>query len=248
MSAHKGADKLRTLLYYAPMPPKHGLDRKIEKKHEEIRKWPLLSAVFNEEESVEKEFECERRYLPKRLLSEEDLLKLSQGQSREIEQCYMRAEDSEKTAHTFRLRRTKQDGAEGELYRVAHKNRIPDSEGRREVQVKFPPTDPRTEEFENLWEKHDWNIISKTRYYIPHRLPNGSTCEIHYDIHHDKEGKLGLDGFVRIEVEFKNDADAVYVEGYHGYQSVLPEWIGQDITGDDRYSGKSLVRDGMPQS
>ena len=222
------------------MPPKRGLDKGVEKRHEKIEKWPLLAAVFKEE-GVEKEFECERRYLPKSLLSKEELGTFSQGQSREIEQCYVQAEDAESSRHTFRLRRTVQKSEEGELLRIARKTKVPDSEGKTEVQLKFSPTDSRAEEFERLWKKHEWHAFHKTRYYIQHALPNGHTCEIHYDVHHGGE----LDEFVRIEVEFKNDADAAYAASYHGSQPVLPEWIGQDVTGDKRYSSKSLAKGGL---
>ena len=223
------------------MPPKRGLDRKIEKKPEKIGKWPLLVSVFKEE-GVEREFECERKYVPKRLLSEEELNTFSQGQNREIEQCYVLAEDAEGSQHIFRLRRTVQESEEGELLQIVRKTKVPDSEGKTEIQLKFPPTDSRALEFERLWKKHEWHAFRKTRYYIQHILPNGHTCEIHYDIHH----KGALEGRVRIEVEFTSDADAIYVHGYHGVQPVLPEWIGQDVTGDERYSGKSIARRGLP--
>lgn len=205
--------------------------------------YPLAQAVLKgevSEEGVEAEFECEFRYLPKQELSLEKLQELSGGHKRKIEQCYIKTD-----AGTVRLRKTLHDSEEGEMYRIAHKHRIAESEGKTEYQMKFKPDDPRAREFEELWKRHDWNIVEKTRYYIPWKLPNGNMCEIHYDIHHDLEDEQGLAGFARIEVEFKSDADAAYVRGYHGYQPVLPDWIGQEVTNDKRYNGKTLAKDGL---
>lgn len=227
------------------MPPKHRLER-IGKKEESIKsdEYPLVQAVLggrtnDENIEVHAEFECERKYLPARALSMEELERLSGGHKREIEQCYVKTDQG-----TVRLRKTIHEGEEGELYRVAHKAKIPDSAGKMEYQAKFPPDSTHAQEFNALWEKHSWNIVEKTRYYIPWTLPNGNVCEIHYDIHHAKEGNP-LNGFVRIEVELKSDEDAVYVEGYHGHQSVLPDWIGKDVTADEMYSGKEMAKKGI---
>ncbi|RJR14116.1 hypothetical protein C4585_00780 [Candidatus Parcubacteria bacterium] len=228
------------------MPPKSGIE-KIQKKKEKIPlkidEYPLVQAILlgkTGENGVEAEFECERKYLPSRELSVEELEKLSGAHKRMIEQCYLKTD-----AGTVRLRKTKHESEEGELYRIAHKAKIADSEGKTEYQIKFPPNDARAQEFEKLWEKHDWNTVKKLRYYIPWKLPNGNMCEIHYDIHIDPENKLALDGFVRIEVEFKTDADALYAAGLHGNFAMLPDWVGQDVTHDERYGGKEIAKKGV---
>ena len=148
----------------------------------------------------------------------------------------------------MRLRTTFQDGEKGEglLYRVARKLEIGGSRAKVEKQIKFPPHDPDAKDFAYLWKRYikKSEVISKTRYYIHHQLPNGNMCEIHYDIHH---GKFG--GFVRIEVEFKGttaDSDHQYVLD-NGSETCFSDWVGVDVSDDKRYGGKMLAKLGVPE-
>lgn len=209
-----------------------------------IADFPLLVGVYYGISDVDQEYEVERRYTWKRLLTESELAKYA---SVHIEQMYIRGEDKTEDRHSFRLRRTWKEDESQRRLSVEHKRRGGETTGRLEYKREFSENDPMhsgmREEFERLWEHPRWESFRKTRYYIPWQLPNGNMCEIHYDVH---EGGR-LDGFVRIEVEFKNDADEVYVHGYHGYQDVLPEWVGADVTEDKRYGSKSLAKNGIPK-
>ena len=223
----------------------------LEKQKEhvvEIERFPVLQALFEGGKAVEKEYEVERRYVPKRPMSADELAKLS-FLTRQIEQVYVRAVHNNGEKETVRLRRTMPE-KEGVLHRIAHKRRTENPAGRKEDQIYFPPEDARNQEFEELWDKHAWHTMSKIRYYIAHTIPRTRPdgvrddihCTIHYDVHTDKR----LRGLARIEVEFKNDDDEGYVRDLHGYQHVLPDWVGSDVTGDLAYGSKSLARYGAP--
>ncbi len=210
----------------------------------EIAKSRLLTELFSMQKGAEgHEYEVERRYKPKRLLSREELMQFSNGRHRKIEQCYVFVSDAQNQKKTVRLRRTSPE-PEGELLRIAHKAKVEHNPAARdEYQIKFSKDDERAAEFETLWKQHTWEVMTKTRFYISYLLPTGRVCEIHYDIH---EGGA-LDGFVRIEVEFKNDADEAVVREWQG-SPVLPDWIREDVTRDKRYGSKALSRDGKPKA
>jgi len=219
----------------------------------EVAKSALLTALFKIPKGAEgHEYEVERRFKPARLLSEEELLLKSKGQFRDIEQAYIFVSTANGKEKTVRLRRTSPE-AEGQLLRIAHKAKTAQNPtGRDEYQIKFPETDAREDEFEKLWKQHTWKTLTKRRFYIDHTIkdcifPDGKKkdiqCEIHYDIHSGGQ----LHGFVRIEVEFKNDEDEAYVRDWKGEESLLPDWVGEDVTGDKRYVSKALCRDGKPE-
>ena len=239
------------------MPPK---GERLERRKEEelhVSDEPLLGVVFEGDET-ETEYELERRYLPDRLLTIEELERLSGGEKRQITQGYISAKDENCKDVSFRLRITAQKGDEGVQYRIARKLKILGSTAKLEKQLRISPGDSHdgghrddsvddADDFSNLWKKHvrKNEVVTKTRYYVHHRLPNGSECEIHYDIHHGD-----MEGFVRIEVEFHgtaNDADAghQYVLD-HRSAKTLPEWIGEDVTDDKRFGGKSLAKNRAP--
>ena len=206
-----------------------------------IDKSPLLRNVYEGKEGVHEEYELERRYLPTRLLSERELAKYKKL---EIEQTYIFAQDVKGKERTFRLRRTWEESGgkhEGLLLRVAHKAKIADSDARNERQQRFSEFSPEADEFRRLWARREWEPLRKRRYYIPLPLPNGSECEIHYDVH----PFWPLEGFVRIEIEFRNAGDERYVRK-NGRDGILPDWIGEDVTKDEHYGGKALAKDGMP--
>ncbi|KQX57612.1 MULTISPECIES: CYTH domain-containing protein [Ensifer] len=70
-------------------------------------------------------------------------------------------------------------------------------------------------------------VIEKRRYRVPHK---GFTWEV------DVYGGA-LKGLVVAEVEMKRETD----------MPALPDWVGQEITGDRRYSNQSLATEGLTE-
>lgn len=85
------------------------------------------------------------------------------------------------------------------------------------------------EQFDNLWKKVEGNTIEKTRYIIP--LGDGLNAEL--DIY-----KGFLEGFMNVEVEFSSTAGAIMFDS--------PDWFGQEVTQNPRYSNSSLSKYGRP--
>jgi CYTH domain-containing protein len=82
--------------------------------------------------------------------------------------------------------------------------------------------------FATLWGLAAGRRIDKTR----HRLPVGDhTAEV--DVYSGE-----LDGLVVAEVEFGSRQDAAAFTG--------PEWFGDELTGDPRWSNAALATDGRP--
>ncbi|TCT12150.1 CYTH domain-containing protein [Natranaerovirga pectinivora] len=79
--------------------------------------------------------------------------------------------------------------------------------------------------YSHLKEKIDFNLIEKTRYYIP--FDNGLVGEL--DVF---EGKLK--GLMVIEVEFKSLDEAD--------EFVPPEWFGREVTFEGAFQNNQLVR------
>ena len=67
-------------------------------------------------------------------------------------------------------------------------------------------------------------IQEKTRYYVP-----GQSGIWEIDVYHDV-----LDGIVIAEIELPSESAAVH----------LPDWVGEEITGDPRYSNSNLLAEG----
>ncbi|MBO7336643.1 MAG: CYTH domain-containing protein [Lachnospiraceae bacterium] len=99
---------------------------------------------------------------------------------------------------------------------------IRDSKARVCNEVELPLTKTA---YEHLLEKHDDNIVTKTRYIIP--LDKKHKIEL--DVFKGK-----LEGLVMAEVEFESTEDAKSFEP--------PRWFGEDVTGDDRFSNRKLSR------
>lgn len=92
------------------------------------------------------------------------------------------------------------------------------------------------EQFENLWKKIEGGYISKKRYIIPF-LGDENLSERELTIELDiYEGQL--QGFMNVEVEFSTLNDAILFEP--------PNWFGEEVTNDKRYSNASLVKYGIP--
>lgn len=85
------------------------------------------------------------------------------------------------------------------------------------------------EQFNRLWKKTEGNTIEKTRYVIP--LNDGLKAEL--DVY-----KGFLSGFMNVEVEFASTKEAILFD--------IPDWFGQEVTQDPRYSNSSLAKFGIP--
>jgi adenylate cyclase len=82
--------------------------------------------------------------------------------------------------------------------------------------------------FESLWPLTEGRRISKTRHLIP---LGERTVEL--DVY---EGPL--DGFATAEVEFESEDEADRFDP--------PEWLGDEVTGDERYLNERLATVGAP--
>jgi CYTH domain-containing protein len=225
------------------------LDTNLEKKEVVLADEPLLLSVFKgNANAVKSQEERERRYRVKRKPAPAELARLA-NRVREIKQTYVNAKDEKGKEHSFRLRWTFEEGEgnEGATLRVVYKDKIPSAEAlaRTERQVDFSLNDPRAKDFYRLWGQSNegWEDIRKTRYYIPYQLSNGSSCEIHYDVHHEQ-----LEGFSRIEVEFANDEDARIFQKDVKTDPFLKDFIGEDVTKDKQYSSKYYGEHGLPDA
>jgi CYTH domain-containing protein len=98
-------------------------------------------------------------------------------------------------------------------------------ESRAEIEV---PIDG--EVFDRLWPLTRGRRVRKVRYRVPH---DGHTVEI--DVYRRK-----LDGLITAEVEFDSG------EAAHAFQP--PPWLGEEVTGDERFCNQNLARDGIPQT
>lgn len=209
----------------------------------QAEEFSLLAHILEGNGEVMEEYELERRFLPNRLLTKKEL---AAYEHRMITQVYVTLPDADKVDTTFRLRITNHKD-EGQLYRVARKTRTGDSFGKTERQIRFMPTieDPRTEEHQKLWKlgESQSRVIQRERYYIPHTLPNGSICEIHYEQWTNGKEK----GFVRVEIEFRNDEDEQYYSEHANDKGILPDWIGTDVTFDSEYLAKNITKHGLPK-
>jgi adenylate cyclase len=82
--------------------------------------------------------------------------------------------------------------------------------------------------FERLWPLTEGRRLHKRRYVIPH-----GDLEFEVDVY---EGDL--EGLVVAEVEFASEAQARAFEP--------PDWIGAEVTGDERYLNETLATRGRP--
>jgi adenylate cyclase len=82
--------------------------------------------------------------------------------------------------------------------------------------------------FDRLWPLTEERRLHKRR----HVLPQGD-LEIEVDVYADE-----LDGLVVAEIEFPSEDAARAFEP--------PEWLGEEITGDERYLNETLATQGPP--
>jgi adenylate cyclase len=84
--------------------------------------------------------------------------------------------------------------------------------------------------FERLWPLTEGRRLHKRRHVIPH-----GDLKIEVDVY---EGDL--EGLVVAEVEFGSEEEAGRLEP--------PDWIGDEVTGDERYLNETLATQGRPSS
>jgi CYTH domain-containing protein len=89
--------------------------------------------------------------------------------------------------------------------------------------------DLAADRFDPLWPLTAGQRLQKTRYQVP--LEEGLEAEI--DVYQG-----GLEGLITAEVEFGSPAES--------RDFTPPSWLGEEITGDDRYANQTLVLDGIP--
>ena len=88
------------------------------------------------------------------------------------------------------------------------------------------------EAFNHLLSKCDGRVIRKTRYELP--IEGYPELKAELDVFED-----ALDGLVMLEVEFPDETAAAAFR--------VPEWYGEDVTGDERYYNSHLsVCDEIP--
>lgn len=83
-------------------------------------------------------------------------------------------------------------------------------------------------QFDTLWPLTESQRLEKIRYLVP---VGDLTAEV------DAFGG-GLDGLALAEIEFPSEAESGRFEP--------PGWLGEEVTGDDRYANQSLATSGAP--
>jgi adenylate cyclase len=85
------------------------------------------------------------------------------------------------------------------------------------------------EQFEALWSLTEGRRVEKVRYLVPI-----ATGQIEIDVF---EGELA--GMITGEMEFDSKAQSDAFDP--------PEWLGREVTGDDRYANETLAVHGLPE-
>lgn len=89
--------------------------------------------------------------------------------------------------------------------------------------------DLEPEQFEALWPLTEGRRVAKVRYLVP-----TETGDIEVDVF---EGELA--GMVTAEMEFDSEAASDAFKP--------PDWLGPEVTGDDRYANETLATHGLPE-
>ena len=85
------------------------------------------------------------------------------------------------------------------------------------------------EQFEALWPLTERRRVEKVRYLVP-----TATGAIEVDVF---EGEL--EGMITAEMEFDSKAQSDAFDP--------PEWLGREVSGDDRYANETLAVHGLPE-
>ena len=127
------------------------------------------------------------------------------------------------THPTLRVRR------KGHKYIFTYKNRVSGQSDKLNVSDEIE-AELDYNAYEHLFNKADGNPVRKTRYRIPYA---GRTIEL--DIFHGKHK-----GLVLAEVEFDSVEE--------GESFIPPNWFGEDVSGDIRYTNSYLaMHDDVPK-
>ena len=89
--------------------------------------------------------------------------------------------------------------------------------------------DLEPEQFEALWPLTEGRRVAKMRYLVPIE-----TGDIEVDVFEDE-----LAGMVTAEIEFDSEAASDAFEP--------ADWLGAEVTGDDRYANETLAIHGLPE-
>jgi adenylate cyclase len=84
-------------------------------------------------------------------------------------------------------------------------------------------------QFDSLWQLTEGRRLAKTRHLVD--LDDGLIAEV--DVYAD-----ALEGLLTAEIEFPSEEASLAFRP--------PEWIGVEVTGDDRYANRSLAVAGAP--
>jgi adenylate cyclase len=118
-------------------------------------------------------------------------------------------------------------GVEVRLRRRGEQPRLTVKRGQGEVREEAE-VDLSPEQFDELWPLTESMRLSKRRYLVPL-----DDLEVEVD---SFEGDLG--GLVTAEIEFQSRAAADRFEP--------PSWLGEEVTGDERYANQSLAGSKLP--
>jgi CYTH domain-containing protein len=83
--------------------------------------------------------------------------------------------------------------------------------------------------FDELWPLTEGRRLHKRRHVIPH-----GDLKIELDVY---EGDL--DGLRVAEIEFGSEEEAKAFDS--------PDWLGEEVTGDERYLNETLAAEGLPE-
>jgi adenylate cyclase len=120
------------------------------------------------------------------------------------------------------------EASEVRLRKADDRHRLTAKRGHGEVREEAE-VDLTADQFDPLWPLTEGQRLQKTRYRAP--LDGGLEAEI--DVYAGQ-----LEGLVTAEVEFGSPAAS--------RDFTPPPWLGEEITGDDRYANQTLVLDGVP--
>jgi CYTH domain-containing protein len=119
------------------------------------------------------------------------------------------------------------DPVEVRLRRAGDRRRLTVKRGHGEVRDEVEVELDR-DQFDRLWPLTESRQLRKRRYLVP---LDGLEAEV--DVF---EGPL--DGLTTAEIEFGSEAAAEEFEA--------AAWLGEEVTGDERFANQNLVRSGMP--
>jgi adenylate cyclase len=97
------------------------------------------------------------------------------------------------------------------------------SRGEAEVEIS-------AEQFEALWPLTEGRRLRKRRHVLPH-----DGLEIEVDVYQGE-----LEGLIVAEIEFDSEEQARDFEP--------PDWLGDEVTGDERFLNENLAVDGAPDA